>query len=338
MSQREYVITLHSHDDLDRFYEDMENEGGPIYIPRRAIPVHERQPISRNTTYLLTDSEAERIRRDNRVQSVELSAKEQGLVFRPLWTQTSTAWNKSNTLNNTHRNWAILRSVEGQTRAGWGSNGVTSVSGTVNVTASGKHVDVVIVDGSINPAHPEFAVNPDGTGGSRVNQFNWYTYNPQVTGGAVGTYVYTPYVDATYPDYDGDGYSDRTTDNDHGCHVAGTAVGNLQGWARDSNIFNINPYGSAPTYTSYFLQYIKVWHQNKQINPVTGVKNPTITNHSYGIESAVTISSITNVRYQGTVYTGPFSSAQLSSYGIFNDGTYAYAPTRNSAFEADLQD
>lgn len=338
MSLREYVITLHKFEDLEKFYKDMENEGGPIYIPFRAIPVHERQPVSRNTTYLLNDSEANRIRRDPRVLAIEKSAKEQGIVFRPSWTQTSTAWNKSNTVNNTHRNWALLRCVEGATRGSWGSNGTTNVTGTINVTASGKNVDVVIVDGHINPDHPEFAVNPDGSGGSRIIQYNWFELRPQVEGLGVGTYTYTPYVDPTYPDYDGDGYSDRTVDNDHGCHVAGTVAGNLQGWARDANIYNISPYGSNPNYTNYFLQYIKTWHNNKSVNPVTGVKNPTVTNHSYGLEYGVTISSITSVRYQGTIYTGPFSSATLSGYGILNDGTYAYAPTRNAAFEADYID
>lgn len=338
MTLREYVVTLHQFEDLDSFYRDMETEGGPIYIPRRPVPVHERQPVSRNTTYLLNDAEADRIRRDSRVLAVELSAKEQKIIFRPLWTQTSSAWNKSNTVNNTHRNWALLRCVEGATRTSWGSNGTTSVTGTINVTASGKNVDVVIVDGHINPGHPEFAVNPDGSGGSRVVQYNWFDLRPEVEGSGVGTYVYTPYVDPTYPDNDGDGYSDRTVDNDHGCHVAGTVVGNLQGWARDANIYNISPYATNPNFTNYFLQYIKVWHQNKSVNPVTGIKNPTVTNHSYGIEYAVTISSITSVRYQGTIYTGPFSSATLSSYGIFNDGTYAYAPTRNTAFEADYID
>jgi len=338
MSLREYVVTLHRREDLDSFYRDMENEGGPLFIPFRPIPVHDRQPTSRNTTYLLSDNEANRVSRDPRVASVELSFQERGIEIRPAYSQTSTAWVKNSTNNNTHKNWGILRCVEGRTRSGWGSNGTTTVSGTVNVTASGKNVDVVIVDGHINPAHPEFAVNANGTGGSRVVQFNWFSLNPLVTGGAAGTYNYTPYVDPTYPDNDGDGYSDRTVDNDHGAHVAGTAVGNDKGWARDANIYNINPYGSGPSYSNYFLQYIRVWHQTKAINPITGIKNPTITNHSYGIETGVLISTITSVRYQGTIYTGPFTGAQLQGYGIYNNGTTAAAPLRSSFFEADFQD
>ena len=101
----------------------------------------------------------------------------------------------------------------------------------INVTASGKNVDVVVVDGHMDPGHPEFAVNVDSTGGSRVIQYNWFSLNPQVTGAGTSTYVYTPYVDPTYPDTDGDGYPDRTINNDHGTHVAGitAASGGING-------------------------------------------------------------------------------------------------------------
>jgi len=37
--RQEYIITLHSHDALDQFYDDMETPGGSLYIPDRAVPV-----------------------------------------------------------------------------------------------------------------------------------------------------------------------------------------------------------------------------------------------------------------------------------------------------------
>lgn len=339
MQEREYVITLHRHEDLDNFYDDMETPGGSLFIPNRGVPVENRRPVSRNTHYRLTNEEAELIRQDSRVMAVELSLDELGLKFKPSWTQSSTFWNKSNSVSSTHKNWGLLRSVEGVQRASWGSNGINNTSAEINVTASGKYVDIVIVDGHMNPDHPEFAVNVDGTGGTRVNQYNWFELTPEVIGsGTPGTYVYGSYVDPSYSDNNGDGFSDRTTDNDHGTHVAGTAAGNTQGWAHDATIYNISPYASSPSSTSYFLDYIKVWHQNKPINSVTGNKNPTITNHSYGIYSEVLITSITSVRYRGTVITGPFTSVQLSNYGIFNAGGFAAANQRNTAFEQDLID
>ena len=339
MQEREYVVTLHKHEDLDSFYDDMETPGGALFIPNRVIPVSDRRPVSRNTHYRLTDGEAALIRQDSRVMAVELSLEEIGLEIRPSWTQSSTSWNKSNSVSATYKNWGLVRSVEGLQRASWGSDGVPNASGTINVTASGKHVDIVVVDGHMNPAHPEFAVNVDGTGGTRVNQYNWFGLTTAVTGsGTNGTYVYTPYVDPSYPTLDSSGYSARTSDNDHGTHVAGIFAGNTQGWAHDANIYNISPYSTSEGATPYFLDYIKVWHQLKTINPVTGVKNPTVTNHSYGVFSTADITTIATVRYRGTVYSGPFTSGQLLGYGIYNVGGTALVSQRNTGIEQDLID
>jgi subtilisin family serine protease len=338
MQEHEYIITLHRFEDLDSFYEDMETPGGNLYIPNRAIDVSERRPVSRNTHYRLTDEEAESIRTDPRVMAVELTLDAQGIIIEPSWTQSDTDWNKSASVSSSYKNWGLLRCVEGQQRPSWGLNGVTEVSGEINVTASGKNVDIVIVDGHMNPGHPEFAVNVDGSGGTRIKEFNWFSLNLLVRGSAPGTYVYTPYIDATYPDDNDDGYSDRTIDNDHGTHVAGIAAGNTQGWAHDSNIYNISPYSSSPSTTPFFLDYIKVWHQTKEVNPLTGVKNPTITNHSYAIVREVPISTIARVRYRGAIIDGPFTSSQLLGYGIYNTGGIAKISARNTAVEQDLID
>lgn len=340
MSEREYVISLHDYNELDSFYQDMETSGGNLYIPGRAVPVHNRRPISRNTHYLLTDEEATLIRSDPRVLAVELSIGEQGLEFGSSWSQTSSFWNKSNLVSNTNTyvNWALLRCTAGAQIANWGSNGTVNQVSTVKTTSSGQGVDIVMVDGHMDPTHPEFASNFIGTGPSRVVQFNWFSLNPLVNGTAAGNYVYAPYVDPLYPDNNGDGLSDRNTDNDHGCHTTGTAAGSSQGWARGASIYNFSPYATNPSYTPYYMDYIRAWHRTKAANQYTGIKPPTISNHSYGLFRQANITNITTVVYQGVTHTGPFTANQLQAFGIYSTGGFTRTPVRNSSVEIDFQD
>lgn len=324
---KEYIVTLKNRDDLDAFYEDMETPGGDLYIPGRAVECANRREISRNTHYMLSDTEAEELKKDSRVMFVELTPEQRGITVRSSFTQTGN-FNKSGALNSAYRNWGLLRCVEGQQRANWGSDGTQNINDTISVTTQGKNVDVVIVDGHFDPTHPEYAVNSDGTGGSRVIQYNWYLHK---SGG--GTYVYTPYT--------GTGAED---DNNHGAHVAGTACGNTQGWARSANIYNINPYSTNPNgnIPTLIFDYIRAFHLSKTINPATGRRNPTITNNSWGFSSTVVASTITRVFYRGVEYTGPFTNAQLASYGLITAnyfGTdYLFIPARVGSVEQDIVD
>lgn len=177
---KEYIVILHDHADLDDFYDDMETAGGSLYIPDRAVDLANRRPISRSTHYYLTDEEADQIRNDPRVLDVHRTYVDLGAKVVPLATQYSDNWSKSGTNGANDQNWFLLRGYEKVTRASWGSDGTTSVSGTISLTNTGRNVDVVIVDGHLQSGHPEFARNPDGTGGSRVVQFNWFQYNQQV--------------------------------------------------------------------------------------------------------------------------------------------------------------
>jgi hypothetical protein len=90
MQEREYVVTLYKHEDLDSFYDDIETPGGNIFIPDRAVPVKNRRPVSRNTHYRLTNEEAAQIRQDPRVKAVELSLEAAGLKIKPSCTQSRT--------------------------------------------------------------------------------------------------------------------------------------------------------------------------------------------------------------------------------------------------------
>jgi len=160
----EYIVSVKKETDLDQFYDDMETPGGSETVPDREVICSDRRPISRNTEYILTSEEVELLKEDERV--IDITPKEllKSIIIKPLWTQTSTDWDKSSTSNSTNRNWGLYRTVNGAQVLNWGSNGTVDVSATVTTTSSGKNVDVVIVDGHLDENHPEFSVNIDGTG------------------------------------------------------------------------------------------------------------------------------------------------------------------------------
>lgn len=346
----EYIVTLKNFDDLDSFYDDMETPGGSLYIPDRTMPVYRRRLISKNTHYMLTHEEANLIKNDSRVVGVEMAERIRNSI-KPCWTTPSQTFRKSISVSgDVPHNWALKRCTDGVQTTGWGLDGTEDSSGIVSVGLSGKNVDVVIIDGHINPGHPTFSVNTDGTGGSRVNQFNWFLLNsivdvtndlPSGVGMFQDDYVYTP--------YDGPGSAGLEVNN-HGCHVAGTVAGNENGWARDANIYNFNNHVASNTQFDYGLEltlwdYIRAFHNSKSINPATGFKNPTICNCSYsGSEKypnpAFDIGPITRVVHRGTTIgdgINALTSEQLSAAGIYNVNGVATVPLYSTAADSDIQ-
>ena len=307
---KEYIVTVYNYDDLPSIYQDLETKGKtPLNTDiQRAVKCTERRPSSRNSVYRLTNWEAQELKNDPRVRSVELIPLELGIQAGTNTTaQTSTAWDKSSNTTSAMKNWGLLRCTEGVQRPGWGgtgyqsnSSGTPAQTGTINLTQAGKNVDVVIVDGDgIVFNHPEYAVNADGTGGSRAVQYNWFQHQAQVGGAGGNTYTY--------------GISDHAT------HVAGTVAGNTQGWARKANIYNIFYFAGASGDLTFpfVMDYVREFHRTKSINPVTGRKNPTITNNSWGMSifpGEWSFSDITAVTYRGTRYTPSAGAVTYTGY------------------------
>lgn len=331
---KEYIISVEDRSQLDALYDKMESKGGSEFIPDRKVEIAHRRPNSRNTHYLLTKSEAEKIKNESGVINVQLSPAERGIRTRPHWVQRSSDWDKCGNVNNSDINWGLLRCSLNKDIPDWGSTFCTPGDRQIISSSDGLNVDVVISDGMVNPDHPEMALNEDGTGGSRVVQYNWLQHRSIVQGGANGTYIYTPYNDTGDPD--------RTSDNNHGMHVAGTVAGNRQGWAKRSNIYNINPYSTDINGISevFHFDYIRAFHNAKTVNPSTGLINPTVVNCSWGYGAEIAISSIDRILFEGTVFNGPFTLSQL--FYNFNISpitqNLVYIPLRDAAMEIDIQD
>jgi hypothetical protein len=336
----EYIVTCRSYEDLEDLYNDMETPGGSLHIPDRAVDLVHRRTISRNTHYMLTEEEAIEIRNDERVIACERLAKDLGFTPELYWTQTGNFNKTTKSFAGNDKNWGLYRLAEATTVDDWGSEFRDPIkkltNRTITHTSSGKNVDVVIVDSHINPDHPEFAVNPDGTGGSRVNQFNWFQYDYALGYAASeeenGTYTYST--------------SGASPNSNHGTHVAGTAVGNTQGWARDANIYNMafqDELSGRDDWDEKLWDYLRHFHKNKPINPATGRRNPTITNNSWGWGATVYGTYVTEFTYRGTTTTVSQDLTNTEKLDLLSDnGMPGYwsmrAPYRRAASEADIQD
>ena len=342
----EYIVTLHKHEDLDEFYNDIETPGGSLYIPNREVETIERRRNSRNTHYMLTAEEAEEIKNDARVWDVVSLAFIESAITEPLgYTQYSANWDKSDTADANDCNWGLLRCIEGYQTTNWGTNsGFTNRTATITNTISGRNVDVIILDGLMDPGHPEFAVNSDGTGGSKMVKFDWDLYTAEASGITIsyahlfnfpnrGKYAYRDTLNSSYGD-------------DHGMHVAGTVAGNTQGWARHANIYNLNPFSTENTqHSSYYGQkydYIRAFHKFKPINPATGIKNPTIVNGSFGSAYLVSLTNM-SVNFRGNTVTtnaAAESYAQLRDWGLNGSivDNQIYIPAVITSTISDIQD
>ena len=231
MNTFEYIVTLSRRQDLSDFYEDMETAGHScVQVPERQVECCSRREISRNTHYMLTEDEAASLRTDERVLAVQrlderpkiqLHASQTSYFNRGLVEDS----NFSNDFHNTDKNWGLYRHFVDTSPANWGSeSGNSSAFPRINQTISwdleGEDVDIIISDSIADPDHPEFAVNADGTGGTRIQSIDWTDY------GSSGVSHWKSYLYDLYAA--------------HGSLCASSAAGNTNGLARKANLYFIN--------------------------------------------------------------------------------------------------
>lgn len=354
----DYDVIVHTHEDLHSLYHDLEEEAvtPPGLDIMRPVECINRWPSSRATTFRLTPEEAQRLTQDPRVLEIELNERHLGhQTVTQVRRQFSDSWSKdSNYISTaTEKNWALYRClVTDEPYNDWVYYLRTLVTATIELTMTGKNVDIVIVDNNeIEWQHPEFAPREDGLGASRLNYYNWRQHWPAVFGLPEGTYPLPyQYALSQNPAYTlAQRISLWQQTSAHPTHVAGIAAGNTQGWASDANIYHIS-FNSSRKFA-----LIRQFHKNKPINPVTGRRNPTIVNNSWlrGILSSsypnlFDPGSVQTVTYRGVTYTGVqydgLSVTQTGFYTWFGDVAESYGrfvilstfgPLRNTAVKMD---
>ena len=127
----EWIITLHNHEDLEDFYNDMETPGGNLFIPDRAVGVEKRRSISRNTHYMLTPAEAALIKQDERVWDVDMADM---IVNVPTY-EFNGDFDKTTSGDADHINWGILRHTIEDNLSNWGLPGTSGFLGEFLVLA-----------------------------------------------------------------------------------------------------------------------------------------------------------------------------------------------------------
>jgi hypothetical protein len=334
---KEYIVTLHRHEDLTGFYEDMESNG---------YALKKKRNISRNTHYLLTDQQAEDLKNDERVLAVNWAHHPLRLKSRVLggsytisgtffkddtsasaWTGTETA--PLGTPAATDRQWGQLHCAGTDSDRGKGSFGsinttnfisrttditvgeavgggtTESKNGTVTVWNDGKDVDVIISDTPLAYDCEEW--KSPSTGNNRFVQYAWNDLNSIVELDA-GESTLSSYSYYSLSDMGSDTQGTTPTDHwqqSHGIHVGGTAAGKNYGWAVESNIYSINYLDPVMGYSLF--DYVRAFHRKKWSD---GNRTPTIINNSWldltalydylkGNESTY----ISSVKYRNVTYT-----------------------------------
>lgn len=299
MEQREYIITVNDPMVWNEVW-DLFTQGGLAdnHIPQRPVDVINERPFNDYVAHFsLTDEEAANLRNDPRFASVELQADLQDDVKKGFLGTRTALYDKSSATSANMKNWGLLRGVRDNNPFASSLN----VTGDYTYNLDGAGVDIVVIDSGVEPGHPEFAVNADGTGGSRVVDFDWSSLGvPGIPSSAsIGGYL-----------GDADG---------HGSHCAGIAAGNTNGWAPGAAIYSIRIFAGPSVRTGAFLNAInsdlcfdlvRAFHLRKIAE---GNTRPTICTNSWGYRSGY--SGMQYTVYRGTQYN---ITSRNSTYGQVN--------------------
>ena len=282
MSEKEYTVIVNAGVDLKQVEAELTASIGSGPIPNRSVDIaNPRLGSRRQTHFALTDAEAKELSKDSRIMAVEIPPEQRDDIQIGLYATQTGQFTRTSTLNQNYVNWGLLRT---NMLENYYENNTTA-NNNFEYALDGTGVDVVIQDSGIEANHPEWQ---DYAGVSRLQQIDWYTAS-----GIAGTQSVNH-----YRDYDG-----------HGSHCAGIATGKTYGWAKNARIYaqklsGLEGSGDSGTGISVTDAFdtIRLWHNNKAVDPFTGYKRPTVVNMSWGYGSVID-GPPSNGSYRGTAWT-----------------------------------
>ena len=297
---REYIVTVADPKVWDSLWDEITVNGlGDNYIPKRSVEVLNERPFNDYCAHFnLTDDEALELKNDPRVQHVELQADLQEGIGKDFLTFRSGLYDKSYSTTAAMKNWGLIRSSSEADPF----NGASSLTTEFNsYDLEGEGVDIILMDSGVEAGHPEFAVNADGTGGSRVVNFDWYSLGVPgtPTSAAIGGYL-----------GDSDG---------HGSNCASIAAGNTCGWASKATIYSLRIFAGYSIRTGAYLgaingdiafDIVRAFHLQKLAQ---GITRPTVCSNSWGWYSSY--GGMTKTVYRGVEHVGSYPNP---AYGQVN--------------------
>jgi hypothetical protein len=319
MEHYNYYVVVKDPEHKDAVHTELQDSNGTHPIPDRAVTCTDAMSWSyHNGLFLLSNEEADQLKTDPRIEDVHRIPSEIGIKLKSVGTRVGNYLRSPANVTLSEKNWGLIRSIN-QSNV-YVDN--TSTSSNYTYTLDGTGVDLIVVDSGVEPYHPEFAVNPDGSGGTRVVDHDWTQYG----------IITSPPAGGFLGDNEG-----------HGSNCASIAAGNTCGWAPRAKIYSLRVLGPGNDITDgrYLdvIDEIQIWgtirafHNAKPIDPKTGYKRPTVVTESVLYYS--TYYSIASVTYRGRRYaTGTVipNFGMIDAYGTGTEHGYRY-----TALEAEIQ-
>ena len=315
-----YYVVVHDPDHKLNLIDELIADTGDATIPSRVVEVTTRDWSEHTFQALLSDNEARLLEADARVAIVEVDPT----IYRnirviPLGSRTGIFNCSPFTTLATHRNYGLDRCTTSTNNFLHGGT-YQSSNTAFNYNLDGTGVDIVVIDTGIVAGHPEFAVNADGTGGTRVVNYDW-TQHGIITNVPTGGFL---------GDCEG-----------HGSNCASIAAGNTCGWAPGATIYTLRAIGSGAAQEHDIqtgailglidpllaIETVQAFHLAKPITS-TGYRRPTVCTNSWSYTDAYVGGRMQSVNYRGTTV----SLTTTTGAGATNYGTIGYAEGGDGTF------